>query len=135
MRALELESEIEFVGPLFGQQKDKLWEKSDIFLFPSYTREGLPYALLESMAAGTVPITTQVGAQPEVVEDGVHGLFIPARNPHALFDAIIKLDDNRDLLLEISRQAILRVREGYTIDRMSAEFQKLYRSLSQDNSV
>jgi glycosyltransferase involved in cell wall biosynthesis len=130
VRALKLENEVEFVGVLLGEDKDRLWRQSNIFLFPSIHHEGLPYALLESMAAGTVPVTTRVGAQPDVMQDGVHGLFIPSKNSQALFDAIVRLDDDRHLLLAMSQQGILRIREQYSIERLGSEFGELYRSLA-----
>lgn len=134
INALDLGDSVDLAGPVFGVQKDTLWRQSQIFVFPSYTREGLPYALLEGMAAGVVPITTPAGATPEVVEDGVQGLFVRAKDPYALFEAIAKLDDDRDMLLRMSSQAILRVQDGYTIDRMTNSFAHLYRSLvSQRN--
>lgn len=122
-------SKVEFVGPKFGDAKASLWRNSDIFVFPTSHQEGLPYALLESMAAGTVPITTRVGAQPDVVEDGVHGLFVPEGDPNSLFDAIVKLDDNRQLLLLMSQASMMRIRQSYTVERLSTEFSDLYQSL------
>lgn len=130
--ALGLRDEVVFLGPLFGDDKNRLWRDSDVFVFPSYT-EGLPYALLESMAAGTVPITTPVGAQPEVVEEGVHGFFVPVRNCEAIYETIAKLDDDRELVLEVAQQAALRARENYTLDRLSSEFGDTYRSLARFN--
>lgn len=127
---LNLGGRVELVGPVFGTQKHKLWHESQILVLPSYTREGLPYALLEGMAAGVVPITTAVGATPEVVADGIHGFFVPARDPQALFDTIAKLDDDRGMLLEMSSRAHSRIREGYTIDRMTGAFAHLYLSLA-----
>jgi len=53
---------------------------SDIFVFPTFHREGLPYALLEAMAAGAVPITTRVGAIPDVMQDGGDGLLMKQRS-------------------------------------------------------
>jgi glycosyltransferase involved in cell wall biosynthesis len=133
-KALGLEDDVEFVGAVFGADKDRLWRESDLFLFPSFHHEGLPYALLESMAAGTVPITTRVGAQPDVMEDGAHGLFVPSKNPQALFDAIVRLDDDRMLLLAMSQHAIVRIREQYCIDRLSSQFRELYRSLEGEST-
>ena len=34
-------------------------------LLPTYHAEGLPYALLEAMAAGAVPVLTRIGALSE----------------------------------------------------------------------
>jgi glycosyltransferase involved in cell wall biosynthesis len=81
------------------------------------------------MAAGAVPITTRVGAQPDVMEDGVHGLFVPPHNPHALFEAIVKLDDDRQLLRAMSDRGRKRVRDYYGTDRLAEDFRVLYRSL------
>lgn len=124
------ENLVEFVGARFGEAKDELWRDTDVFVFPTSHAEGLPYSLLESMAAGAVPITTRVGAQPDVISEGVHGLFIPPGNPEALFDAIVMLDDDRQRLLEMSRESILRIRRNYSVERLSAEFGDLYRSLT-----
>ena len=68
---------------VFGSAKQQLWKEADVFAFPTY-REGLPYALLEAMAAGAVPVISPVGAIPDVVQDEVHGLFVPAREPQVL---------------------------------------------------
>ena len=38
-----------------------------------------PYALLEAMAGGAVPVVSRVGAIPDVLQDGVHGLFVRLR--------------------------------------------------------
>ena len=78
------------VGALFGSAKQQLWQDADVLALATY-REGLPYALLEAMAGGAVPVTTPVGAIPDVVQDGVHGLFVPARDPQALANALERL--------------------------------------------
>lgn len=129
-KALIEQNLVEFVGAQFDEAKQELWRNSDLFLFPTTHKEGLPYSLLESMASGTVPITTRVGAQPDVMEDGVHGLFVPASDPQALFEAIVKLDDDRQLLLTMSQQSMIRIRLGYSIERLRADFGDLYRSFS-----
>lgn len=120
---------VEFVGALHGEAKAKLWHESHIFVFPTFHLEGLPYSLLEAMAAGTVPITTRMGAQPDVLEDGVQGVFVAPEDPQALVDAITVLDDDRELLLAMSQMAKQRIDDRYTVGRLSNEFRNVYRSL------
>lgn len=127
---LGLADVVHFLGPVFGAQKHALWREADAFIFPTYA-EGLPYALLEAMAAGTPPITCAVGAIPDVMRDGVHGLLVPLRDAPALATAIAKLDDDRALLQRMALAARSRMLEHYTIARLAADFRQLYHSTGQ----
>jgi glycosyltransferase involved in cell wall biosynthesis len=46
----------------------KLHSESYALLFPSICEEPLPYAVLESMLTGTIPIASRVGGVPEIVQ-------------------------------------------------------------------
>lgn len=126
---LGLERHFCFLGPISGQEKAALWRQAHIFLFPTWHREGLPYALLEAMASRAVPITTRVGAIPDVMQHEVHGLFVSARDPRQLAEAIARLDDDRALLARLGRVGYQRISEYYTIDRLAASFVKVYDDL------
>ena len=117
---------VRFLGRVVAADKCRLWLASDVFLFPSYM-EGLPYALLEAMAAGCVPVTTPVAAIPDVMRDRAHGLFVPARDARALAAAIAALDDDRDALIRMARAGRQRVLERYTVARLAEDFSTLYR--------
>lgn len=129
VRALGLEHRVRFAGPLLGAEKDALWTSADVFVFPTWHREGLPYAILEAMAAGAVPVTTRVGAIPDVMQDGAHGLFVPPRDIEALAQALARLDEDRTLLLRLARAGRARVLDHYTVARLAADFARLYDSL------
>jgi glycosyltransferase involved in cell wall biosynthesis len=117
---------IRFPGSVFGAEKWRLWLDSDVFVFPTYHREGLPYSLLEAMAAGCVPVTTSVAAIPDVMRDGEHGLFVPANDASALAMAVATLDDDRAGLFRMAGAARQRALEHYTVDRLEDDFRKLY---------
>lgn len=127
---LGLEGHVAFLGPLFGEAKDALWRQSDVFTFPTYHREGLPYALLEAMAAGAVPVTTPVAAIPDVMQDGVHGLLIEPRNVEGLARALAHLDDDRASLASMAEAGRKRVLEAYTVDRLAGDFRRIYAELA-----
>lgn len=126
---LGLDERVEFSGPVFGADKDLLWRVSDVFTFPTYHREGLPYALLEAMAAGVVPITTRVGANPDVIQDGIHGLFVEAKDTSGLAKAIISLDEDREQLCRLAAAGRKRILEEYTVANMADNFASIYNSL------
>lgn len=129
----DLSDRISFAGPLFGEQKNALWRSAHVFAFPTYHREGLPYALLEAMAAGAVPITTAVGAIPDVLHDGIHGVLIEPRQPSALALAIRRLDEDRVELFGMARAGRQRVLSAYTVERLAADFRGLYLSLVNED--
>jgi len=130
---LGLSQRVQFAGALSGDAKDSLWRSGDVFVFPTYHREGLPYALLEAMAAGVVPISTRVGGIPDVIHDGLHGLLVQPHDPIRLAQAIACLDDDRVLLRRMAAAGRARVLEHYTVDRLANDFARIYRSLGAGN--
>ena len=117
-----------FLGPVFGPAKLDLLAASDVLLLPTYA-EGLPYTLLESMAAGVPPITTEVGAIPDVVTEGVHGLFVPLRDPVAVAQAVALLAADRPALERMREACVRRVVQGHSVAALAGEFARLYRSV------
>lgn len=128
VRDLSLEEQVEFPGPVFGERKARLLGEADVLLFPTYHKEGLPYALLEGMAAGLVPVVTRVAAIPDVVTAGVHGLFVPEKDPKAIASALAALTD-RTLLARMSAACRDRIAAAYSIERLAGDFTALYRKL------
>jgi glycosyltransferase involved in cell wall biosynthesis len=128
VRELGLGKQVSFAGPAWGEYKTKLLSNADVLLLPSYS-EGLPYALLEGMAAGVVPIVTAVGAIPDVVTDGVHGLFVPIKDPYSIAQAIKSLHANRAGLARMSQACRCRIASAYSLERLADDFIAIYSTL------
>ena len=129
-RSLGIEAEVCFAGPAYGERKLRLLAEADVLLLPSYS-EGLPYALLEAMAAGAVPVVTRVGAIPDVVEEGVHGLFVPVGAAEPIARALAVLAADRARISRMSAACRRRVAAGYSIDRLAEQFAALYSQLGE----
>ncbi|HWV92577.1 MAG TPA: glycosyltransferase family 4 protein, partial [Burkholderiales bacterium] len=129
VRELGLAAQVMFAGPAFGERKAGLVRNSDVLLLPTYHAEGLPYALLEGMAAGLVPIVTRIAAIPDVVTEGVHGLFVPPRDPEAIARALATLDVDRAGLARMGAASRERVLTAYSIARLADDFAALYTNL------
>ena len=119
---------VKFAGPVHGEAKIELLRNADILLLPSYS-EGLPYSLLEAMAAGVVPVVTPVGAIPDVVVEGVHGRLVPIKDSQAISRVVREMNSNRNLLERMSQACRRRVSAAYSLDRLADDFDRLYSSL------
>jgi glycosyltransferase involved in cell wall biosynthesis len=128
-RAIGLATRVAFRGPVFGDDKVNLLAASDVAILPSYA-EGLPYALLEAMAAGIPVLATSVGAIPDVMTHGIHGLLVPPRDSTAIAEAFAALVRDRERLSWMSRACRRRVLAAYSIERLAAELAVHYRALA-----
>ena len=57
-RKLGVETDFQFVGPVFGDEKERLYEQADLFVLPSYS-ENFGVVIPEALAAGCPVITTK----------------------------------------------------------------------------
>ena len=124
-QALGVAGRVCFVGPVFGADRLKLLSGADIMIIPSYS-EGLPYVLLEGMAAGIPVIATPVGAIPDVVADGTHGFLVPPRDGKAIAESLAVLAGDRERLSWMSRACRRRIRAAFSIDRLARELATHY---------
>ena len=127
---LGLNDTVQFLGPLFDQDKMKFWMDAHIFVFPSHS-EGLSYTLLESLAAGTPVITTDVGAIPEVLTDRVHGILVNPGDIDGLVDALRQFLSDPGRLKTMSLSCIKRAHEYFGIQRLVEQFDQLYHLLAK----
>ena len=98
----------------------------DLFCLPSYANEGVPQALMQAMACGLAVLTTPIGAIPEIVNDGVTGVFTAPRDPEMLaarLEALLRDSARRAQLGErAARFAHERFGEDRMVDRMLEVF-------------
>lgn len=110
VRANALEDTIDVVGWVGAVERDRLLAESAIFVLPSHS-EGLPMALLEAMSHGVVPVTTAVGAIPEVVTNGVNGVLVTPGDPGQVAQALRSLIVDPELRNRLAAGAYARAGE------------------------
>ncbi len=91
---------------------DRLLAAADLFVLPSRS-EGLPFALLEAMAAGVPVIATDLPVMREVLADGVQGRLVPVQNAEALGEAMSWLLAHPHEAEAMAVAASAQVRERY----------------------
>jgi glycosyltransferase involved in cell wall biosynthesis len=85
----DLRRHVTWLGP--RGDVPRLLAASDVFVLPTYYREGLPRVLIEAAAAGLPIVTTGMAGCRDVVEDGVNGIVVPPRDVEALEAAVSRL--------------------------------------------
>ena len=97
----------------------------DIFVLPS-VKEGLPYAIMEAMAAGTPIIASRVGGIPDLIRSGESGLLVPPKNPDALADAIGQLIKDNALASRLGLNAAASATRSFPMHVMISRTTALY---------
>ena len=87
-----------------GWQKDvrPFMMAADALVFPSY-REGFPNVVMQAGAMGLPSIVTDINGCNEIIEEGVNGRIIPAKNEQALFNMMEWFLNNID---EVKKMAL-----------------------------
>lgn len=95
------------------QKKEKTIEiirGSDILVQPSLA-EGISSTLLEAMACKTPIITTNVGGNKEILQNGKTGILIEPESPEQITQAICDIQSNKEKALNLSNEALAEVRK------------------------
>ena len=105
----------------------------DMAVLPSHA-EGFSNALLEYMAMGLPTVATDVGGNPEVIENGINGLLVRPNDPTALIDTISSLLENPHFAAQLGAAARERVRRHFDLAQLSFNVDALYTELLQARS-
>ena len=101
------------------------YSAADIFLYPTLA-DNCPLAVLEAMACGLPVLTFNVGGVPELVQHNKTGYIAQYKNFEDLYNGLLVLLNNAELRMEMSANAISRVKENFTLEMMSENYLKLY---------
>ncbi len=96
----------------------------NIFVLPSI-KEGLPYTILEAMAADVPIVASHVGGLPEMIKNNVNGFLLFPRDIDTLAEKIMELLDNPALAQKFSEASQKKVQE-FSLAKMIAATEKIY---------
>jgi glycosyltransferase involved in cell wall biosynthesis len=85
--------------------------------------------LIEAAACGKPIVTTDTPGCREIVQDGVNGILVPAREPEAVAQAIGRLLDDRELRLQMGRRGRAIAEKEYAVGRVVQQTLAVYQRL------
>lgn len=120
-----VEQHVHMLGYLPDEELINLYRMSDALLFPTRF-EGFGLPLLEAMAAGCPPVTTNIPVVNEIVRHGENGLLVSYNNHEALAQATVRLCSDpalRERLILGGQKTLL---ERYNEERLISEIECVY---------
>lgn len=123
-----LSKKVNFLGWVAGDAKNKVIEKSSVFVLPSYN-EGLPVAILEAMSYGLPVISTNVGDIADAVRDDVNGYLIEPGDIDGLANAILKTID-KDKWDRLSKNSKYIAEKEFDIEQFYGALVSVWKSAS-----
>jgi rhamnosyl/mannosyltransferase len=127
IKNLGLENKVFFLS-LSGKELINYYRACSVFILPSiFKSEAFGIVLIEAMASGAPIISTELGTGTSWVN--IHnetGFVVPAKNSFALFEAIKKILENKNLAEKFSQNAKKRVEEEFSLEKMLKKIESLY---------
>jgi glycosyltransferase involved in cell wall biosynthesis len=93
---------VEMLG--FRRDVENVLKRARLFALVS-SWEGVPFAMIEAICSGLVPIVTDVGTIADWIEHGKNGHIVPVGDARALADSIERLLGERDHYSELRERA------------------------------
>jgi glycosyltransferase involved in cell wall biosynthesis len=102
----------------FRQDMPQVFASCHLVCLPSYRREGIPKVLIEAASCGRPIITFDMPGCREVVQNGVTGFVLPAKDVGACKSAVRRLLEDADLRQKMGLAGRRRVETTFSLDRV-----------------
>ena len=119
---------VTYHGPQYGAAKDRFFREADIFVQPTFD-DCFPLTLVEAMQYRLPIVSTDVGAIPDIVTDGVNGFVCPQRDVQALAEALRKLIAEPQMRVAMGQRGYELYRERMTLEVFEGNFTEILKSL------
>jgi sugar transferase (PEP-CTERM/EpsH1 system associated) len=110
-----------------GERADvpQIMRGMDCFALPSLA-EGISNTILEAMASGLPVVATDVGGNPDLVENAVTGRLVRAADRTALAAAVLEYFREPPVARRHGEAGRSRTERDLSLDRMAADYERLY---------
>lgn len=124
------ESDICYLGAIYGEKKDKILKESHFYVMPSYS-EGFPTSVIESMQYGLIPVISDGCNFPEAFENNLAVKIAPNEN-----EILMALQTANNLGTQEAKEWSFRVWKfvaiNYSLEKIADQQYELYSKLITD---
>ena len=125
LKALPRDGRIEVRGKVSHEQILRFHEEAWALIFPSIAEEPCPYAVLEALMMGTLPLASSVGGVPEIIEGTYAQQFLL---PPGRYD---KLTDAIEVVISCKKDYL----ERYLVPKLLDDFRTIYRHKFSEQKI
>jgi teichuronic acid biosynthesis glycosyltransferase TuaC len=119
---------VHFKGIILYKEVAHYMKIAELLVLPTWA-EGLPNVVMEAMAVGLPVVATDVGGIPEVLENEVTGLSVPAKNAEKLAEAIVRMIEDKNLRETCMRNAKELIHNQFDVKKNALQLVKLLETL------
>lgn len=117
---LGIENNVTFLGSVSDEELIHELDHARAFVLPCVVakdgdRDGIPVAILESMAMKTPAISTYISGIPELIQDGKNGFLCSERSVSDITAAMYRCLDDMEFIEEVGDKARSRIKEQHDI--------------------
>jgi len=127
VQQFQLTKRVHLSGWLRQSQVNQELIESDILIMPSL-RESMPMVGLQALAAGNALIMSNVGACPEMVDEGKNGYLIPINDIDAYASALRKLLESHEKLFDFKKRSQEKS-AAFDIDDVLDKYRHVYQEV------
>ncbi len=110
---------VEWFG--FCDDIDTFFKKISILVLPSKYGEGLPRSLMESFAFGRPVIGSMSPGIAGAIDDGIDGFRLRDLNHKSIYNKILLLENNFNLLQQMSKNARYKAKKRFSLNQKNIE--------------
>lgn len=121
---------VKFLGMLSQSELKKEYRDCIASVLPANYFEAFGLSVIESFAYGKPVIGTDIGAIPELIDNGKTGYLVKSANPEELAGAMLKLINN-NIAVKMGRIARLEALSKYSAGDHADKLIKIYKQFSQ----
>ncbi len=99
----------------------------DLFLFPSFTGEGMPNAVMEAMAARIPVVASDIPGNIEILEGGNRGVLFTNNDMDSLVECVLRLANDKELSNQVTEKAYQYIKKEMSLHRMIERCENFYR--------
>ena len=128
-KQLGIESQIEWLGWVSGDEKERVFNESSIYCLAS-DGEGFPMGVLDAWAYGLPCVVTPVGGLPDIVEDGKNGLVFEVGNVDMLAEKLALMISDSHYRKYIAEESLRLAQTVFDVNAINQQLGGIYKTLS-----